>query len=182
MSFVSKEKLAIHYNFIHKTPKYKCTECDYKSPRNNELRNHINRRHRDLLFTCAECGNLFRHQYQTCQGHKRGRKKNKGSKMIACENKCGFQVKWASSLKKHYSRSRCDPKNALIRNHKCDVCQRTFSTESRMKKHKKYHFEEKPHKCSECSATFIDSWGLKRHIADKVCNTHLSKERQRRQI
>ena len=184
MSFVSKEKLAIHFNFIHKTPKYKCSECDYKSLRGDDLRNHINRRHRgdQVMFTCAECGNLFRHQYQTCKGHKEARKKNKGSKMIACENKCGFEGKWASGLKKHYSRSRCDPKNALIRNHKCDVCQRTFSTESRMKKHKKYHFEEKPHKCSECSATFIDSWGLKRHLADNVCNTHLSRERQRRQI
>ena len=104
--------------------------------------------------------------------------------MIACENKCGFEVKWSNEhgLKKHYSRSRCDPKNALIRKHVCHICQRTFSTESRKKKHEKYHFEEKPHKCLDCKATFMDSWGLKRHIGDKVCNSHLSLERQRRSI
>ena len=185
-SFVSKEKLKNHFNFVHSGTAHKCTECDYKSPRRNELRNHINRRHRegkDMMYTCAECGNLYRHQYQTCLGHREARKKKKkGVEMIACVKNCGFEVKWSnqSSLKKHYSRSRCDPQNALIRKHKCHVCQRTFSTESRMKKHVKYHFEEKPHKCSECNATFIDSWGLKRHNADNVCNSHLSLERQRR--
>ena len=184
-SFVSKEKLGVHFNFVHKGTAHKCAECDYKSSRGNELRNHINRRHRegkDMMYTCAECGNLYRHQYKTCLGHRLARKKNKGVEMIACENKCGFEVKWSNEygLKKHYSRSRCDPKNALIRKHVCHICQRTFSTESRKKKHEKYHFEEKPHKCLDCKATFMDSWGLKRHIVDKVCNSHLSLERQRR--
>ena len=184
-SFVSKEKLGIHFNFVHKGAAHKCTECDYKSARANEVRNHMNRRHsdgKDTMYTCPECGNLYRHQYKTCLDHRVARKKNKGSNMIACANKCGFEVKWSNEhgLKKHYSRSRCDPKNALIRKHKCHICERTFSTESRKNKHEKYHFEEKPHKCGECQATFMDSWGLKRHIGDKVCNSHLSLERQRR--
>ena len=40
-SFVSKEKLSVHFNFVHKGTAHKCTECDYKSSRGNELRNHI---------------------------------------------------------------------------------------------------------------------------------------------
>ena len=184
-SFVSKEKLNIHFNFIHKGAVHKCTECDYKSARGNEVRNHMKRRHsdgKDTMYTCAECGNLYRHQYNACQDHRIARKKNKGLKMIACVKNCGFEVKWSNEhgLKKHYSRSRCDPKNALIRKHECHICQRTFSTESRKNKHEKYHFEEKPHKCLDCKATFVDSWGLKRHKADRVCNSHLSLERQRR--
>ena len=125
---------------------------------------------------------LTSHQTSIEMNKEARKKKKKGVEMIACVKNCGFEVKWSnqSSLKKHYSRSRCDPQNALIRKHKCHVCQRTFSTELRMKKHVKYHFEEKPHKCSECNATFIDSWGLKRHNADNVCNSHLSLERQRR--
>ena len=45
----------------------------------------------------------------------------------------------------------------------CVPCQKTFSTDRKLKRHKLVHTEEKPHQCKSCEKTFFLARNLRTH-------------------
>ncbi|CAO3563627.1 unnamed protein product [Mortierella alpina] len=59
---------------------------------------------------------------------------------------------------------------AVVKNHKCDHCDKRFSRPSQLKQHIYKHTGEKPFACDICSRHFSVSSNLKRHIRTHAAN------------
>lgn len=54
--------------------------------------------------------------------------------------------------------------------HKCEVCNKYFTTGSALKSHKHLHLGIRPHCCSICGKAYIKRWHLQQHMR-KAHNT-----------
>jgi len=53
--------------------------------------------------------------------------------------------------------------NSQIKMHFCEICGKSFASESRLKRHTMIHTGEKPHSCGTCGKSFNQSSDLKKH-------------------
>ncbi|KAF9950970.1 hypothetical protein BGZ72_007467, partial [Mortierella alpina] len=70
------------------------------------------------------------------------------------------------------SRGKRGKDKAVVKNHKCEHCDKRFSRPSQLKQHIYKHTGEKPFACDICSRHFSVSSNLKRHVRTHVTNLH----------
>ena len=66
----------------------------------------------------------------------------------------------SKKLRRHQSRSRCDPSKKVFW---CSNCNKRFSTEKAKNIHEKTHFVGKLYKCDPCGIEFTYRWSMKKH-------------------
>ena len=82
-------------------------------------------------------------------------------KWLNCRD-CGDTFPNAYHLSQH-KRMVCGS-STMVRSHRCQLCERLFSSSSRLRKHLRTHLGTKPYKCNICQKQFTQSHNLKRHI------------------
>ena len=77
---------------------------------------------------------------------------------------CGNKFPNAYQLSQHKRTvPECGSSN-IVRSYRCQLCERLFSSSSRLRKHLRTHLGTKPYKCNICQKQFTQSHNLKRHI------------------
>ena len=196
----SMNNLKCHIKYVHeKVKQYKCYLCEYASARNEDLKVHIFGLHEKIRpFKCDFCEKSFHFKHKL-NIHMRavhfGEKDeckycrelfspthilDHQKKCIANENYhdekfkcdiCDSDKTYASekSLKVHQKQQH----RKTIRPYPCNLCEKTFLTESLANRHIKDVHIEDPINCTYCNKT-MRPISLPLHL--KTCTTQKSKE------
>ena len=144
--FTRLEYLNNHNDYVHKGIEHECDQCGSLHNSRLNLKFHIKVTHgpnsenlrlkpnkkrirQYKVYPCLECNAKCRKKYSRCIDHN-----------IYCE-KCGYSTKsWhKDNLKKHQTRSRCDPQKVCEKFFKCPYCPMRFTTEKYRYKHEQQH-------------------------------------------
>ena len=147
-------------------PKYPCDHCVFVSMTLSALKTHKKRNHK--IFCCAEC--VFEGTQSELLYHKMYR--HKGFK-YPCDQ-CEFAAKALSDLNLHKVGRHSDKKEItpeiiddtkqfVKKNHKCDFCEKSFTTKGAFTIHTRTHIREKPQHCEFCPREFHTKGALQTH-------------------
>ena len=185
-SLSSKRNLQRHYWTHTGERPFQCNVCEQEFNRREILREHIRRRHTgEKPHTCAECNKSFATKLDLtrhCQTHN-------GLKPYQCAE-CGQRFAQKASFV-HHTRMKHSGKNSAtksnVQNHigeqdlpsfecgpiprhmeekvlTCNICDRLFSTKTRLTEHIRVHTGEKPFDCTVCGKTFRQKSFLTDHL------------------
>ena len=119
------------------------------------LKHHREQEHQAKWKVCSICGtSVTRMKVHMRLMHSLEKK-------FQCD-KCDFQCKVSSILKRHMYTHSDDPMAG--RKHKCEICQKAFFTKQEIKQHLLTHGRIKPYQCKLCSGTFSNFSGHRQHM------------------
>ena len=126
---------------------HSCHACDFVGSHIRELNDHL-RKH--TVKECPHCNKFI--QY-TCHRNHIIKCQETPAEVHSC-GKCDYKTPWPSALRRHM----------LIheRDHKCDVCMKSFEDEETLKRHRETHSGGE-FKCEECDKTFTSLFARSRH-------------------
>ncbi|XP_067948566.1 zinc finger protein 260-like [Watersipora subatra] len=155
--FRREEEITPHARESHSSaPALQCRLCQRSFHELRALRNHCNRHHIKLKFTCQVCmrqlsssQTLLSHS-KLCHSHDRPVHK--------CPL-CAKSLVTKGSLKHHMSSM-----HENNRPHKCEYCDKSFVTKYALTVHEKTHQGTRDFTCGICGASFIQKVRLQEHI------------------
>lgn len=151
--------LRLHIERAHSEKMHICSLCSRKFSTKVNLQMHTNRMHTvEDEVTCPQCQKTFAHK-EYLKKHIRIVHTRSKSNSLTCEICGSASFPYPAELKKHQIRV-----HATTRDHKCEVCAKTFKTSDVLRKHSVIHMIEKPFVCKYCQRTFTQSASLNRHI------------------
>ncbi|XP_063544131.1 zinc finger and SCAN domain-containing protein 12-like isoform X12 [Cydia strobilella] len=158
--FVTRASLQSHKR-IHVNGEYQCTTCDQVYNTKVKLQNHVLYTHQgqDKRNKCSYCGKKFSNFF-TKNNHvvKEHGVAPKVVKCTACDKTfVNYKV-----MQEHY---KCC--HLMIKDIKCNVCQKAFGRESSLTRHMMIHNGDRRHKCDYCGMAFVQKISLKTHLYSK---------------
>lgn len=182
-SFETEHGLALH-EIIHTSEAFSCDICHSTYPKFSKLQKHMEV-HTEKKFKCMVCNSTFRYK-QTLKDHL---SVHAGLRPHICEI-CGNQYPYRASLKMHkleHDNSREGAVRCIYQNcnkiitrsryqhhllehdpeaktWQCDQCEKSFTTEAKMKAHITRHSDEKNFPCSVCGMALKTKYNLQKHM------------------
>ncbi|XP_069142721.1 uncharacterized protein [Argopecten irradians] len=168
---------------------YVCLRCTFISDTHDSLKDHCHREHKDRtdFKLCRKCSRYVKCTEVTLEKHM---EECAGPVPFICTH-CSKEFKYESSLKSHIIRHNPDaPKRfhcekcsyesnykANLKKHMANIhgekvkhvrcvhpdCEKMFYTEDSMRRHLKWHSEERPFKCPNCDKRFKTNTALRGH-------------------
>ncbi|XP_014274560.1 zinc finger autosomal protein [Halyomorpha halys] len=141
---------------------YKCRQCEFKTPKEYEMRKHKSQVHNKLKHQCFYCN--YCSTVQSCLlRHVMARHtKEKPFKCTTCDYRATQHV----TLQEHIM-----AKHTFEKPHQCPYCDYASVQRSILKDHiKAKHTHDKNRQCSQCSFASVSYSTLKRHIMAKHTN------------
>ena len=163
-TFLKYQSLAAHMKSGHKV---QASNSQSDGPNNISITNMNDKSMKKPLQICESCGKTLKGGVKALQRHHR---------LAGCkvenvpELQCSICSKLVSSrsLKAHieYHKKKEDAMNnsCCTGNLSCQVCQRTFTTEVSLQRHRLIHENLKPHVCSVCKKRFRQKGSLDSHF------------------
>lgn len=140
-----------------------CPHCK-KIYNKKSLRRHIDRVHADIvsdnkkLYECTICNKNFNHEFNL-KDHIKSMHETKTE--FICDT-CGKSLKSRTSLQEHNKLHTDD------RPYSCDICDRTFVTLYKMRRHRKDVHASRPREkkfaCQQCDKVFMRNRSLNDHV------------------
>lgn len=147
-SFETRVLLYRHKRNVHKPKRFKCSVCGkcfaYKQQKNMHMQVHKQNSTATKDFECPECPKIFpswKHLHKHLIFHV-SKKKSSGERTVACP-KCDKMFQTSAHRDSHM---RIAHKNV---EHKCDICNKSFSMRAQLWKHMNNEHGEKSASSSE---------------------------------
>ncbi|XP_021357746.1 uncharacterized protein LOC110453216 [Mizuhopecten yessoensis] len=168
---------------------YVCLRCTFISDTHDSLKDHCHREHKDrtdfklcrkcsryvkcteiplekhmeeclgpVPFICHHCSKEFK--YESSLKSHIIRHNPDAPKRFHCE-KCSYESNYKANLKKHMANIHGEK----VKHVRCvhPDCEKMFYTEDSMRRHLKWHSEERPFKCPNCDKRFKTNTALRGH-------------------
>lgn len=167
-------------------PKFVCDFCGKRFKLKLDLSLHIDRSHMNATYVCRFCGMAVKN----IAHHEAKHQKNKEIVYPYCCTICPRKFKGWNSLENHLLmkhkaskegsdmlRTLCEKRfesrsdfyqhvlnqtEVQVKRHKCDVCQKTFTSEYNLRNHMILHSQT--YACTQCDKSFATNYLLKLHL------------------
>lgn len=163
--FFSRIRLNAHRMSVHGEPghRFQCDECPLSYTRGEELTRHSMVVHRQTRsYKCDKCSHAFTQQSMLdfhMQYHRQPRAPYRKRNFVCLT--CSNRFHTEPELTEHTCpgpRAKSVPQRVV-----CDICGRTLSTTTALRRHKLQHGDARPAVCDVCGAGFIDNVSLVIH-------------------
>ncbi|XP_053688198.1 zinc finger protein 83-like [Sabethes cyaneus] len=188
-----KYSLEVHLARHAGKPQFQCQYCSFPFYTKTEMRNHILSIHSTgKCCACTKCGAVFKNN-KLLKQHLESHVEQRNFKCDTCD----FAFKTVHHLRRHITTvhqevrfhcERCEMSYGrkdklrmhMERKHNvqsyfyCDICLRSFNSNSALEEHKGHHAEPKPLECGVCLIAFDDGPSFEQHLCisyreDYVC-------------
>ena len=159
----AKSKLKEHVLEIHKDrADYKlCRKCSrYVKCTDLTIEQHMEVCEGPVPFKCPHCEKNFK--YESSLKSHIIRHNPDAPKKFQCPD-CEYKSNYKANLKKHFKNIHSDKSESEL---KCpfEDCNKVFHTQDNLKRHFKFHSEERPHGCTKCDKKFKTAAALRGHF------------------
>ncbi|XP_068232956.1 zinc finger protein ZFP2-like [Palaemon carinicauda] len=150
-TFTQPSSLKTHQKLHSGERPHACNVCDEKFALKGALQSHMRTHTKERPFSCELCTKRFA-QSSTLKNHLKTHENDKDKTSdSACNNEDSKPNDEATSEEK-------------TKDHKCELCGRSFALKNTLKVHMMRHRGERPHKCNVCPKSFTQSSTLKIHM------------------
>lgn len=153
----SKQDLSEHRCLFHKNQVVKCDICDKIFANVAYMKRHL-KRHKDINFTCLECGKKYK-DLKTLSEHQKTHIKDYVKPEYKCEN-CPKSFCSAYKRECHFKSEHLGMKKVFL----CQTCGKSFTTNKTLQQHVNSHKGIKPYECSKCGKCFTYESALNDHL------------------
>lgn len=154
--FATEYYLRMHTERCHGKPRaYRCDVCERTLASKRGLIEHKRIHSEERPFQCQLCGKGFR-QPALLFNHI---KTHNDLLPFQCEL-CGNQYKYKRSMERHKEKIH----DGVLHSFPCSLCDRVFSTKSKLKEHQYFHEGNSPHVCQICGKRLLARKTLQNHM------------------
>eukprot|EP00092_Neocalanus_flemingeri_P002883 GFUD01003082.1.p1 GENE.GFUD01003082.1~~GFUD01003082.1.p1 ORF type:complete len:545 (-),score=88.68 GFUD01003082.1:58-1692(-) len=140
-----------HIKHVHELIRYDCTFCDVKGIGRDGLRKHFIRKHKDHNFVINE------HRISQVAVPE-------NNEYLCTYINCDFKARNNPLLQRHNKNMH----EGVLRPFLCEICDKFFAKEYRLKEHiKRVHEKKRTFLCDMCDKSYADKTELGRHMAAK---------------